>query len=162
MTMYKYINKMQADLILSACPCTDEGQKNIWLAFFDAKDYINIAYGKWENVSPACKARMGYKDNKKHIRFRVKTTTFKKYALSCFGNDDKKYTDAGLKISIDEWNQYKAKAKEIYNQNNDGYALELAIEDIFNVKVEKHGIDLPEFDGKRVEIKWSKGGQMVL
>ena len=162
LNFYKYLSKLGgADFIGVACPV----QKEIWLAVFPKEDYINMTEGKWEEVSPACRARMGYKLGKKHVRTYTKTVDFCNYAIKTAtetaGIECKGVGDDSLvyKVSHEQWQAYKQRAKEERGQANNGFAAEYAFEDWKNISVSHSGIDVPSMS---MEIKWAKGGQFVL
>lgn len=162
LSFYKYLHKLGgADFIGVACPVKEE----VWLAIFTKEDYINITEGKWEFVSPACRARMGYKPNKKHVRTYTKTKDFCNYAIrtatEAAGIECKGVGDDTLvyKVSKEQWLEYKSRAKRERGQANNGFATEYAFEDWKDISISHKGIDVP---GMRMEIKWAKGGQFVL
>lgn len=162
LSFYKYLKKIGgADFIGVACPVN----KEVWLAIFTRADYIAITEGRWEDVSPACRVRMGYKPNKKHVRTYTKTKDFCNYAIrtatEAAGIECKGVGDDSLvyKVDNEQWQTYKQRAKAERGQANNGFAAEYAFEDWQGISVSHKGIDVPEM---RMEIKWAKGGQFVL
>ena len=122
------------------------------------KELLDSSKIRCEYTSDACNKRMGYKNNKKHYRIYTTTTKFKNLCCELVNGFDDKIP----RCSWEQWEQYLKRAKEERGQANAGFALEYFVEDYTGLKVENSGVDLPDLDGKRVEIKWGKGGQFVL
>lgn len=158
MALYKYRNKIDAEAFLLGMLVTDQKVKSVIFMVVSIEDLLNNSRIQCEYTSDACNKRMGYEDGKKHYRIYVSSVGFKNLCNEMVNGFDKKIP----RCSWEKWQEYLERAKKERGQANAGFALEYFVEDYTGLKVENSGIDLPDLGGKRVEIKWGKGGQFVL
>ena len=134
----------------------------VWVIDLTPHEFLEFSHAYFECVSDANtdyrNAVLGdnYKHGeKKHLRLAFKATELKNLLVAKLGYYEPSNYDGIDKniISAEDWKKAIKTVKPIKNQDNKGYALELAIlEDDWNPK--KRGVDIDE---GHVEIKFMNG-----
>lgn len=124
-----------------------DSKKNVAIIPLTKVEFEQYSHATIENLSTANKEFMCKSVNKKHMRLHFKATELKKLHIAMLNGNEPEL------ISAETFKKCCAIVGNIKNQNNKGYALELAIlGENWNPK--KRGVDI---DNNSIEIKFMNG-----